>query len=205
MNYRQQYFIDYIRKFAQENNIHIWLSGSFSSKTATLFSDVDISVFCDAENLKNLIYGYGKPVYLSFTHNPLGILIIIYEDGVAVDLEIIERIDIEGTEFFHIDNIKSYDYIRNEKLCVEFSDKSDIHYQISRLFHRSLIKFLSGKHDSGVSIANEISLFLDSKIIIDKSNYRNTFIDLLDNFNEQYPLPSEYLTILWELIKQLNN
>ena len=101
-----------------------------------MFSDVDISAFCSAENLNKLIYGYGKPVYISFTHKPPGILIIICEDGVAVDLEIIEKIDIADSEIFHTDDIKLYNYSRNEKLCKEFSLRDDIHYQITRLFHR---------------------------------------------------------------------
>lgn len=73
----------------------------FLHRTATLFFDVDISTFCNTENLNELIYGYGKPVYISFTHKSLGILIVIYEDGVTVDLEIIEKIDISDSEFFH--------------------------------------------------------------------------------------------------------
>lgn len=117
----------------------------FLHRTATLFFDVDISTFCNTENLNELIYGYGKLVYISFTHKPLGILIVIYEDGVTVDLEIIEKIDISDSEFFHTNDIKLYDYSRNEKLCKEFALRDDMHYQISRLFHRSLIKFLSGK------------------------------------------------------------
>ena len=91
MKSNQQKYIEYVKRFAEENKSHIWLGGSFLNGTATVFSDVDISAFCDIESLKELIYGYGKPVYISFTHKPLGILIVIYEDGVAVDLEIIER------------------------------------------------------------------------------------------------------------------
>ena len=59
---------------------------------------------------------------------------MLYEDGVAVDLEIIEKIDIAGSEFFHMDDIKLYDYNRNEKLSKEFALKDDMYYQISRLF-----------------------------------------------------------------------
>ncbi|MBR3825022.1 MAG: nucleotidyltransferase domain-containing protein [Lachnospiraceae bacterium] len=99
MKNNQQQYIEYVKRFAEENKIHIWLGGSFLNGSSTLFSDVDISVLCNAEDLGDLIYGYGKPVYISYTHNPLGILIIIYENGVAVDLEIIEKIDIEGRGF----------------------------------------------------------------------------------------------------------
>lgn len=165
----------------------------FLHRTATLFFDVDISTFCNTEKLNELIYGYGKPVYISFTHKPLGILIVIYEDGVTVDLEIIEKIDISDSEFFHTNNIKLYDYSRNEKLCKEFALRDDMHYQISRLFHRSLIKFLSGKQDIGVSIANEVATFINCNII-----------ELLKVFNEQYKLPLEYLAIWCELIEELD-
>lgn len=176
----------------------------FLHRTATLFFDVDISTFCNTENLNELIYGYGKPVYISFTHKPLGILIVIYEDGVTVDLEIIEKIDISDSEFFHTNDIKLYDYSRNEKLCKEFALRDDMHYQISRLFHRSLIKFLSGKQDIGVSIANEVATFINCNIFINKACYRNNIIELLNVFNEQYKLPLEYLAILCELIEELD-
>ena len=134
----------------------------------------------------------------------MGILIVIYEDGVAVDLEIIEQIDIADDEFFHTDDIKSYGYSRNEKLCKDFSLKEDILYQVSRLFHRSLIKFLSGKQDIGVSIANEIAGFIDCNISIDKVHYRSGIADLLKLFNEQYQLPLEYFSLLSELIEKLD-
>ena len=42
-------------------------------------------------------------------------------------------------------------------------------YQASRLFHRSLIKFLSGKQDISVNIANEIAGFINCNISVDKS------------------------------------
>ena len=204
MKNNQQHYIEYVKQFAEENKCHIWLSGSFSIGTATLYSDVDISAYCNNEHLNRLIYGYGKPVYISYTHKPFGILIIIYEDGVAVDLEIIESIDISNSEFFHTDDIKLYDYRRNEKLCKEFSLSDDRHYQISRLFHRSLIKFLSSKQDMGVSIANELAIFINDNISIDKASYKNRIVDLLKIYNEQYKLPLEYFTILCKLIEKLD-
>ena len=204
MKNNQQQYIEYVTQFAKENKTHIWLSGSFLHGTATEFSDVDISAFCNAENLDKLICGYGRPAYISFTHNPFGILILIYEDGVAVDLEIIEKIDIAGSEFFHMDDIKLYDYNRNEKLSKEFALKDDMYYQISRLFHRSLIKFLSGKQDIGVSIANEVAAFLNGNLFINKAGYKNGIIELLKVFDEQYPLPLEYSAILFELIEKLD-
>ena len=119
-------------------------------------------------------------------------------------MEVIEKIEIVDSEFFHTDNIKSYDYRRNEKICKEFSLRDDIEYQTSRLFHRSLIKYLSGKQDIGVSIANEVVIFMNFNIHIDEVSYKDSVVELLNTFNKQYQLPLEYLGILYELIEKLN-
>ena len=66
---------------------------------------MDISVSGDAAQVKQLIYGYGKPVFLSHTTNPLGILIVIYEDGVQVDLEVVSDVMATGEGYFHTDDI----------------------------------------------------------------------------------------------------
>ena len=203
MKSNQQRYIDYIMEFAEKRKIHIWLGGSFRQGNATLFSDVDISAFCHAEELKDLIYGYVKPVYISCTHNPPGILIVIYEDGVAVDLETIESINAVDGEYFHTDDIKTCRYRRNEEICRAFVLRDDIPYQVSRLFHRSLIKFLSGKKDIGASVANEIVTITGSGELIDESDYPRRFAGLLESFHQRYPLPREYLDILRGLVKKL--
>ena len=76
-------------------------------------------------------------------------------------------------------------------------------YQILRLFHRSLIKFLSGKQDIGVSIANEVASFNNSCSIF-RDNYKEGIGNLLKSFNEQYKLPIEYYEILCELVAELD-
>ncbi len=49
MKSNQQMYIEYVKRFAEENKSHIWLSGSFLNGTATVFSDVDISLFVTAK------------------------------------------------------------------------------------------------------------------------------------------------------------
>ena len=93
MKNNQNKFIEYAKDFSFRNNVHIWLGGSFLHGNASAFSDVDLSIECNNTLLEKFIYGYGKPVYLSHTSNPKGILIVIYKDGVAVDLEVIKSID----------------------------------------------------------------------------------------------------------------
>lgn len=95
----QEKYIRYIAEFAAENKIHIRLGGSFQKGTATPYSDVDISAEGDEAQVKRLIYGYGQPVFLSHTTNPMGILVVIYADGVQVDLEVVRDFGVAGTGY----------------------------------------------------------------------------------------------------------
>jgi hypothetical protein len=67
-------------------------------------------------------------------------------------------------------------------------------------FHRSLIKYLSGKVDAGVSIANEIVAFLRSEEAITKETYRDGMRRLLLRFSAAYPLDKEYEGLLREML-----
>lgn len=192
----QEKYIRYIAEFAAENKIHIRLGGSFQKGTATPYSDVDISVEGDASQVKRLIYGYGQPVFLSHTTNPMGILVVIYADGVQVDLEVVRDFGAAGTGYFHSDDIGAVELSRNETIFRELVLRDDEPYQVSRLFHRSLIKYLSGKEDVGVSIANEIVDFLQTGEVITKENYRDAIWKLLDRFSAEYPMEKEYEQLL---------
>lgn len=200
MESKQQRFIQYAAEFAKANAVHIWLGGSFQKGNATPYSDVDISVLGDVSAVRRLIYGYGKPVFLSHTTNPPGILIVIYEDGVAVDLEIVKTIRFPETEFFHTEEIKSIEYKRDESAFRELVLRDDEPYQISRLFHRSLSKYLSGKRDIGISVANEIAAFLSEEDVQSPMYYKSRIEEMLDAFSTQYTISNEYETILRSMI-----
>lgn len=201
MQNNQEKFIEYAKRFAQKNQRHIWLGGSFLHGKATAFSDVDISVCCNAEEIKMLIAGYGEPVYLSYTQKPFGILIVIYADGVAVDMEIVDDAVGSDTGYFHVEDIRKYPYKRNEMICRELALQDDLPYQMARLFHRSLIKFLSGKQETGVSVANEIAAFLHTEQI-DAMDYANKMAELLQQFDSLYQMPAGYRNLLLSLIKE---
>ncbi len=196
-------YIDYIKEFAYKNNVHIWLGGSFLRGNATPFSDVDISIYCNADLLDEFIHGYGTPVYISYTLNPKGILIVIYEDGVAVDLEVIKNIDISDDEFFHAEDIKKTDYVRDKIICERFALQNDTPYQMSRLLHRSMIKFLAGKKDAGLSVANEIAEYMGIEVIFDEIKYKSQITQVLNKYNDRYKLPEEYLKVLYALTVEL--
>lgn len=201
MQNNQEKFIEYAKRFAQKNQRHIWLGGSFLHGKATAFSDVDISVCCNAEEVKMLIAGYGEPVYLSYTQKPFGILIVIYADGVAVDMEIVDDAAGSDTGYFHVEDIGKYQYNRNETICRELALQDDIPYRMARLFHRSLIKFFSGKQAMGVSVANEIASFLHAEPINAK-DYENKMLILLQRFISLYTMHEGYRNLLFALINE---
>ena len=198
---KQEKYIRYLADFAAENEIHIRLGGSFQKGTATPYSDVDISVAGDAEQVKRLICCYGKPVFLSHTTNPMGIIIVIYEDGVQVDLEVVSNVGITGPGYFHSDDIATAEARRNETIFREVVLRDDEPYQISRLFHRSLMKYRSGKEDTGVSIANEIVAFLKSGDEVSKETYRDGMRKLLNRFSAEYPMEKEYERLLRKMLE----
>ena len=200
MKSTQKEFIEYCRNFAETSKHHIWLGGSFLRGNPTPFSDVDISAYMGEDSVRALIYGYGEPVYLSYTTNPEGILIVIYEDGVAVDLEVIESVDVTDNEFFHMESIKDQVYSRNGSICKEICRRNDQPYQMARLFHRSLIKYLAGKKDLGVSIANEIAAFMQSDSTVTEGDYKNGIFRLINDYNDKYPLDEKYKNLCLELI-----
>ena len=203
MNTNQRRYIEYAREFARARRCHVWLGGSFLRGNPTPYSDVDISVLCDKKTLSDLIEGYGKTIYLSSTADPEGILIVIYEDGVALDLEVIEDTDVTGEEFFHAEDIKDRRYTRNSRIYQKICHHKDLPYQTSRLFHRSLIKFLAGKKDVGVKVANEIAEYIDPGLYITEADYKDRITLLIDKFNDRYPLDKDYRLLLSELIDQI--
>ncbi len=199
MKNNQIEYIKYVSGYAEENNIHIWLGGSFLNGNSTPFSDIDISVFCNSEQLNKLIYEYDKPVFISHTSNPAGILIIIYKDNIALDLEIIDNIQYNCDTYFHKEDIHKKAYSRNENIYKELVLSDDAPYQISRLFHRSLIKFLSGKKSAGISVFNEILSFLNAELISDENEFKKVYMEILDLFKLQFGMEYDYYTLLCDL------
>lgn len=207
----QQRFIDYSQRFAGDNRVDIWLSGSFLKGSFTKYSDVDLTVKTDdAVLVKKYIYGFeSNPLYIGRTERPKGILIVIYGGGLSLDLEIVESANCitedPDDRYFHFHDIKDCDYVRNEwiyeKLVLNDSDS----YRLSRLFHRSLIKMLSDKANLAYSILNEIEDFfeLEHTEIKDKALFKCRIVELLKNFKEHYPIENSYCNELYRLINEL--
>ena len=194
---KQTEFINYAEKFAWDNKTLIILGGSFSKGTATEFSDIDIYINTDNPSVVyNFIYGYGQPIYISQTVNPKGILIVIYENGVALDLEIV-KCDIQSEKLFLLKNSNMKMDI-NEDIAETFVLSQDKMYSVARLFHRSIIKYLSGKEETGISVLKEISGIINT-VYEENKNYIFNYGTVLKDFEKISLLPQEYKNLLESL------
>lgn len=115
--------------------------------------------------------------------------------------EIHQTLISEETQFT-IYNDGSHKSNDNQNICLAFTVE-DID-QMSRLFYRSLIKFLAGKKDIGVNVANEIVTFMNSQVFLEEKDYKSRFSDILRNFDKQFPLQTAYYELLCELIGYLD-
>lgn len=201
MMVKQTEFINYAKEFALDNKVLILLGGSFSKGTATEFSDIDIYINTDNPVvLHNFIYGYGKPIFISQTLNPKGILIVIYENSVALDLEIV-RCDIESEKLFLLKN-SDIEMEINNNIAEKFILSQDELYSTARLFHRSIIKFLSGKEKAGISVLKEIAEIIHTDYDENKSFIIN-YNAVIKEFENIYTLPLEYKELLEHLKESL--
>ena len=94
-------------------------------------------------------------------------------------------------------------YMPCRTVCKDLALRNDEPYQMSRLFHRSLIKYLAGKKEAGISVVNEIVAFLNSDDSLKEENYKDKFALLLENYKNKYKMDSEYCNLLCDLVKQL--
>lgn len=139
------------------------VKGSISKRTATEFSDIDILILGDVSqsSVDDIISCYGKPVMTNYTENPKGILILVYENGVSVDLEF--RISIASYEIQEsvvlVGSVNSFisgeDIIRRE-IVSEYFPEREQWYKDLRLGHRALIKFLSNNEEVALDLLKEM-------------------------------------------------
>ncbi len=199
---RQHRFISYAESFAQRHKTHIYLGGSFKKGTATEYSDIDLYFISDNKNiLKDFIYGYSSaPVYISNTINPQGILIVIYKNGVSLDLSAgnISPACTKG-KYFHCEGIDHSAFTLNSSMYRDFILCSGEGYSAARLFHRSLIKYLSGKQEAGVNLLKEIAEYLSMDCY--HNTYRDMYSTVYGEFTKQHTIPDGLNN---ELIKLYN-
>ena len=206
-------YIDYIVEYCRNRKLSLILKGSLAKGSATRISDIDLIVLGlnTNNNIRDLIYNYDIPVMLNLTEKPPGILILIYKNGICLDLDIRRTITdkdlvdskilLKYEENFIIGN----DVIR-EKIPPEMLPHREQWYKILRLVHRGTIKYLSNKIIEAEGILIEIKNSLTS-IEINNINYSNTFKDdmakIFDSICSKYPVNRKIQLLFRTLFREI--
>ena len=87
-------YIEYIFKYCEEKGFSLILKGSLVKGTKNKHTDIDLIILgpITNDNMDDIISIYDMPVMTNFTENPKGIFILIYKNGICVDLELRETV-----------------------------------------------------------------------------------------------------------------
>lgn len=210
-NYKN--YIESVYEFCKNNRFSMILKGSLAKGTATKFSDIDLIILGNIDSYKvdEIISLYGNPVMTNFTENPKGILILIYQDNISVDLDIRETISQQDLQSsivllkydtnFTIDNKE----IIRKQVESNYIPNRPEWYKVLRLLHRGTIKYLSNKTDSAYDLLEEIKESLISLKITDLS-FNNNFEDdikcIFDKFRKEFKVDSQIEVLFHNLFKE---
>jgi hypothetical protein len=210
-NYRN--YIESVYEFCKNNRFSMILKGSLAKGTATRFSDIDLIILgnIDSSKVDEIITLYGNPVMTNFTENPKGILILVYQDNISIDLDIRETISQQDLENSIV--VLKYDtnFIIDNKEIIRKQVESNYipnrpeWYKVLRLLHRGTIKYLSNKTDSAYDLLEEIKESLISLKITDLS-FNNNFEDdikcIFNKFCKEFKIDSQIEVLFNNLFKE---
>jgi hypothetical protein len=213
---RHKKCLDLIYRYCLQKGYSLILKGSLAKGTATEFSDIDliISGVIPPQNIDEIITLYGTPVMTNFTVNPKGILILVYQDNITIDLDIRETIikqDLIGGRIllnndFHIDS-DSECVVRKEISSKYMPDRPEW-YKMLRLVHRGMIKYLSNKIDDAEELLQEIKENL-TKIDIHTVGLNNIFEHdiqcVFSKISNKYEVDSDMKVIFKSLFNEFRN
>ncbi|WP_234120891.1 nucleotidyltransferase domain-containing protein [Clostridium hydrogenum] len=210
-NYKN--YIESVYEFCKNNRFSMILKGSLAKGTATKFSDIDLIILGNIDSYKvdGIISLYGNPVMTNFTENPKGILILVYQDNISVDLDIRETISQQDLQNSIV--LLKYDtnFTINNKETIRKQVESNYipnrpeWYKVLRLLHRGTIKYLSNKTDSAYGLLEEIKESLISLKITDLS-FNNNFEDdikcIFDKLCKEFEVNSQIEVLFDNLFKE---
>lgn len=154
-------YIDYIMTCCNNYGLSLLLEGSLCKNTGQKFSDIDLAISGNISTiiLDSIISGYDSIIMTNYTENPKGILILNYENGINVDLDIREtfiqnEIDenmILCDNGFKIDNI-----VKRKDIISYMIPERPQWYKTIRLIHRCCIKLLCNKEGISKGLCTEV-------------------------------------------------
>jgi Nucleotidyltransferase domain. len=206
-------YIECVYEFCKDNGFSMILKGSLAKGTATKFSDIDLIILGDLDCTKvdEIIALYGTPVMTNFTENPKGIIILVYQDTTAVDLDIRETISQE--DLINSIVLLKYDtnFIIDNKEIIRKQVESNYMpnrpewYKVLRLLHRVTIKYLSNKTDSAHDLLEEIKANIISLNITDLSfnnNFEDDIKSIFNKFCKEFKVDSQIEALFSNFFKE---
>jgi predicted nucleotidyltransferase len=205
-------FIERVYKFCKDDRYSMILKGSLAKDTATKFSDIDLIILgsMDINKVNELITLYGKPVMTNFTENPKGILILVYQNNISVDLDLRETVSQD--ELINSKIILKYDKnfiinnknIRRKQIASEYMPNRPEWYKVLRLLHRGIIKYLSNKTDSADKLLLEIKDSIIKLDIVDldfSNNFREDMQCIFNKFCEKFEVDTQIKALFNNIFK----
>lgn len=202
-------YLQYMIHFCTTNKINLLLKGSVAAGTATKFSDIDIIVLEDKmDMIEQMVSGYKKIIMSNMTERPKGILILIYEDGLCIDLDVRKSVtqeELTNSVVLNSENIDNYvraDLVRNEEVKIPSVPEREDWYKLLRLFHRSLIKKGCQKEKEAESILQEIRVETEMEdSVLWSGNYLDDMQLALEIMEKKYVIPVEIKALIQNLMK----
>lgn len=204
-------YLQYMIDFCKEYKINLLLKGSIADGKATAFSDVDIVVIEDEEYIiEKMVSGYKKIIMSNLTERPKGILIIVYENGLCVDLDVRKKVtqsELISSVMLNCENINNFvsnKLVRNENIKIPSIPERDKWYKLLRLFHRSLIKKGCSKEKEAESILQEIRIEIEKETpALWSKDYLEDIQLALHFIEKKYVTPIELKNLIQNLIDEV--
>lgn len=146
----------------------------------------------------------------NLTERPKGILIIVYENGLCVDIDVRKTVtqdELTSSIMLNCENISNFvseELVRNKNIRIPSIPERNEWYKLLRLFHRSLIKKGCLKQKEAESILQEIRIELEDEYqILWSKDYFEDIQLALYFIEKKYAIPTELKNYIQSLIKEV--
>ncbi len=154
-------YIDYMITTCKNHGLSLLLEGSLSKNIGQKFSDIDLAISGNISTivLDSIISGYDSIIMINYTENPKGILILNYENGINVDLDIRETFlqnEIDENMVLCDNGFKIDTVVKRKDIISCIIPERPQWYKTIRLIHRCCIKLLCNKEEASKGLCREV-------------------------------------------------
>ncbi len=206
-------YIESVCKFCEKNELTMILKGSLAKGTATEFSDIDLVISGNIGDsaIDGMIALPGDPVMTNLTENPEGILILVYRNGISVDLDLRETISQKDLREGIVmtgpaDNVAEADGepVR-KKVNSKYVPERPEWYKTLRLMHKGTVKYLSGKKESAYGFLDETKEKLPSLKVSGLKfgvGFEEDMKRVFDEFCKEFEIGPDIKAVFYDLFEK---